>query len=232
MCRNLLACALPLLACGVVSSTAWGQASPKGHSPSFSKSNPVDSPNRTPFASLAATSRTPVGPATSTSGISVVDSTGKTIGRYMSGVGGNGGEILTSYNNQLIQIMGLDNDYDPQTNRIRSGGLNFTLRPGTNSGQFPVVYTSSDCSGTSYSGLSYFTGGTRYTAIPVTDTWPPTSSAAMYLLVFDTAHPINLSVNSVFDQGQCFVYSFTQTVAKALGAVPASTIGNPPYYLK
>lgn len=229
MCRKPLACALPLLVWGM-SSTAWGQASPQRHPPSLSTSNPVGSPNRTPFSSLATTFRTPVGPPMGSSGISVVDSTGKTIGRYLSGVGGV--EILTSYNNQLMQITGLSNDYNPQTGQVQSGGLNFTLSPGPNSGQYAVLYTSSDCSGTSYSGLTYFVAGTPYAALPVTDTWPPTSSAAMYLLVFDTAHPINLSVNSAFYQGQCYVQSFTTSGAKALGAAPASTMGTPPYYLK
>ena len=174
--------------------------------PDLSTATPVASPNRSQLSSLSKPMTSTKASSTTVSAVTVVDSTGKTVGRALSN-----NDVLVPYNGQLMHAV------------VYS--VADTLDWGGNSQFF---YASSNCSGVP-SMYSFF-AGTRYIGNRVTD------QSGTYMAIIDTTTATQQTVASSFYfdgvANQCYAYMQTIAVAPILTTVPISTFGTPPMMFK
>ena len=147
------------------------------------------------------------------------DSTGRTIGRAIGNFA-----ILTTYDNQLATLTGLDADKTCDVNRVctyLSGGARW-------SDFQSVYYTTPDCTGIPYSLSGAL--GTPYLGIPVVD------GGGVYLYFFKAVDTTRVTLKSNYSNNVCFQIgirgSFPTDAAPVSEVVPASVYGLPPFFLK
>jgi hypothetical protein len=208
---------LTAIALAIMASSVWAQTA-RTTLPVLDRSTlrAVSSPNRMPSSTLTAQHREDSdGDRTSTDALILVDSTGKTVGRYVSASGYSA--VLLPYKRDLMAIP-LSADFDAKGNII-SGGLTWA---NTNFG-----YSTPDCTGTPYYGITPF--GTRYIGFPVKD------AGQYYAYVGDTTRLVSVDVHSSYDflTSTCYKTDFGILSLMPLSVVlPLSSIGTPLFYLK
>ena len=193
------------------------------------RSQQVSSPNRITSITLANTSKLSdvnkllggIGLHSNTgnkSAIIWIDSTGRVIGRALGS-----SSILTSYENQLATLTGLEADQTCDKSGVcsyKSGGTRW-------SPYYSVYYLSTNCTGTPY--LPYGGFGTPFVGIPVID------GDSAYIYILKVMNTSRVEVNSSYVNNTCHLIrggSLPLDAAPVTIVVPASTFGTPPYFLK
>lgn len=211
---------LAAIALTIMASSAWAQTAPTARTtppiPDRSTLTSVASPNRMPSSALAGQNRGGLeGGRTSTEALVLVDSTGRTVGRYFQS---NGlGAVLLPYKRHFMAIA-LSPDYDAQFNVV-SGGLTWA--------NSTLGYSTPDCAGTAYSGINI--SGAKYVGFAVKD------AGQYYAYVGDTAIIVNIDVHSSYDfaTSTCYPTDFGVLTLMPLSVVlPLASIGTPLFFLK
>ncbi|HSV36934.1 MAG TPA: hypothetical protein VLI46_15335 [Ramlibacter sp.] len=189
------------------------------------KGTPIASPNRTASSELAASSSKKSGPASPTLGTSsapvYIDATGKAWGRAEGAA-----TALLHLNGKLTRVGGFDYDctIDPGTNEctsVRSGGYTWSR-------QQAVYYPTADCSGQGWGPVS---PGVAQYAFPVLDA----SDDQLYLYLVDPAQiEFRRQFQSLYLNRQCSYFGpvYLSFLAPIAGAVLASGVATPPFYVK
>ena len=201
----------------------------------LSKSVPVGSPNRSQSASLAAGFPAATlgagrglgsGP---THAIVWVDATGKTVGRA-----DGSWAILTTYNDELATILGLEPDQQCNLSigscTYRSGGLAWP----TNF-RASLYYGTADCTGAPYvfpASYSPLGVGASIYGIAVVEGGAP---YIYFSRITDTARTLVGSVlasAAIGAQGTCFRAGGFADLAPVINVMPGSALGTAPFLLK
>lgn len=133
----------------------------------------------------------------------LVDSTGKTVGRYV------GTQVLLLYNGETLP-MNLANTQD---------GNGFATSSAWTWHEREIMYTTSNCSGQGYLYLQ--SNGSRL--------WVIANNSAAYV---SSGSPTSVTVGSYFYQGACSLTSYTLPVAPITGSFSLDAYGTPPFYVK
>lgn len=212
------------------------QLQPEANAPSAkpeaTKSERVDSPNRTSSRTLATSAkegklrqhwdrsdRGEKGDKAESAAIKWVDASGRTMGRAIGNFA-----ILTTFDNQLATITGLYADEKCDANRVctyRSNGARWS--------EFEsVYYTTPDCTGLPYS-LSVAMG-TPYLGVPVVD------SGGAYLYFFKAVDMTRVTLRSGYSNNACFQVgirgALVTDAAPVSDVTPASNYGTAPFFLQ
>lgn len=189
------------------------------------KGTPTSSPNRTTSSQLAAASSKGNGPASSSLGTGnaplYVDATGKAWGRSEGAA-----TALFHLNGKLTRVGSFDYDctIDPSTNNctsLRSGGYTWSR-------QQAVYFSSADCSG---QGYGFSSPGVPQYAFPVLDA----IDDKLYLYLVDPAQmQFQLPLQSYYVNKQCSYFGllYLSFMAPIAGAVLASSVATPPFFVK
>lgn len=184
---------------------------------------PVTSHNKTLFSSLSAPIKPSGGGGSPTSAITVIDGTGKTLGRwYHNPFPYNQISVLMPYNGQFM-VASLTAEY-------RNGKPTGSLDWGFSSSS--TNYASTDCSGTAYvSGYGYL-GGTTYLGMSIAD------ASGSFMLIVDTRTIATIGVASTYYYNgttwQCYAYpqAGQSDVYPIMGTAPLANFGVSPMTLK
>jgi hypothetical protein len=221
--------ALALAFLGAATAGVAQQAPPQPPGLDLSRSVPVGSPNRSASASLAAgfgAANLGVGRGLGsgpTHALVWVDSTGKTVGRA------NGSwAIVTTYNNELATILGLEPDRrcDLSTGACtyQSGGITWPT-----SFSLSLYYVTADCTGAPYTfpeaHLPLVIGTPVYGLAVV-------EGGAPYIYWSRITETARISIGSVLASGTCFMGGWAANLAPVINVTPGSALGTAPFLLK
>jgi hypothetical protein len=227
------------IALALLGATTGSLAQQEPHHPpgmDLSRSVPVGSPNRSASASLAAgfpAAALGVGRghgSGATHAIVWIDASGKTVGRA-----DGSSAILTTYNNELATILGLEPDRQCDLSigscTYRSGGLAWP----TNF-RASLYYGTADCTGAPYTfpaAYSPLGAGTSIFGIATVEGGVP---YIYFSRITDTARTFVGSVLASAAigaaQGTCFRAGQFVDVAPVINVMPGSALGTAPFLLK
>lgn len=149
----------------------------------------------------------------------LVDSTGKTVGRYISEQYNSG--VLVSYNKQIFGLP-LYADMNFNTGQFQSFGFNWVYSP--------TYFTTADCSGQIYIFNNYVTGywaGEQALTVE-------TNKNGGELLIVNYTTPTFMNFVSTWDPYQkiCLPMTGSGPAFPVSSTVPLSIFGTPPFYVQ
>lgn len=145
-----------------------------------------------------------------------IDSIGKTVGRALTE-----NSVLVTYEDQTAILDGLSSDRVCDANGACTfpGGMNWSK-------YFAVYYVSKDCTGQAYSQVP--TQATPYKGTPIVD------GGETYIYMARGADNARMTLGSFFTAGVCYdaFKQYQEYAAPVIAALPASTFGTGPFFIK